>query len=210
LATAGGLVFQGTSDGYFKTYDAARGTELWSFKAGSGIIAPPISYSIDGEQYIAVLAGYGGAAADAVPLVVNQGRLPGRLIVFKLGAKLQLPMLSRPVPAPLDITGITSTGDAERGLNDYTRYCFVCHGASAANSFNADLRRAGALRSAKLWRDVVIGGALSANGMVSFSDVLDENRAENVRAYVLSEAQQAQAANAGGSAQTTYSTPQKQ
>ncbi|HLT01695.1 MAG TPA: PQQ-dependent dehydrogenase, methanol/ethanol family, partial [Geminicoccaceae bacterium] len=60
LATGGGLVFQGTGQGQFAAYSAAEGRQLWSFAAGTGIIAPPVTYTVNGEQYVAVLAGYGG------------------------------------------------------------------------------------------------------------------------------------------------------
>ena len=58
LATAGGLVFTGEGDGWFRAYDAENGKVLWSFFAGAGVNAPPASYSVDGKQYIAV--GVGG------------------------------------------------------------------------------------------------------------------------------------------------------
>jgi alcohol dehydrogenase (cytochrome c) len=57
LATAGGLLFAGESDGWFRAYDAATGEVLWSFFAGAGVNAPPVSYAVDGKQYIAVAAG---------------------------------------------------------------------------------------------------------------------------------------------------------
>lgn len=57
LATAGGLVFTGQGDGNFSAFDAKTGTNLWSFNCGAGVNAPPISYEIDGEQYVAVAAG---------------------------------------------------------------------------------------------------------------------------------------------------------
>ena len=57
LATAGGLVFAGEGNGFFKAYDAATGTELWRFQAGAGVNAPPSSYTVDGKQYVAVAAG---------------------------------------------------------------------------------------------------------------------------------------------------------
>ena len=61
LSTAGDLILQGTSDGRFIAFDAASGEILWSVDTGQGIIAPPITYMIDDEQYIAVQVGYGGA-----------------------------------------------------------------------------------------------------------------------------------------------------
>jgi len=57
LTTAGGLVFTGEGDGWFRAYDAKSGDVLWSFFAGAGVNAPPASYSVDGKQYIVVGAG---------------------------------------------------------------------------------------------------------------------------------------------------------
>ena len=57
LSTAGGLVFTGEGDGWFRAYDAKSGDVLWSFFAGAGVNAPPASYSVDGKQYIVVGAG---------------------------------------------------------------------------------------------------------------------------------------------------------
>lgn len=87
LATGGGLVFAGTPEGYLKAFDAKTGKELWAFQTGSGVVAPPVTWEMDGEQYVAVASGWGGA----VPLwggevakrvaYLEQG---GMLWVFKL------------------------------------------------------------------------------------------------------------------------------
>jgi alcohol dehydrogenase (cytochrome c) len=87
LATGGGLVFAGTPEGYLKAFDAKTGKELWAFQTGSGVVAPPVTWEMDGEQYVAVVSGWGGA----VPLwggevakrvaYLEQG---GMLWVFKL------------------------------------------------------------------------------------------------------------------------------
>lgn len=87
LTTGGGLVFAGTPEGLFKAYDAKSGKELWAFQTGSGVVGQPITWEMDGTQYVAVTSGWGGA----VPLWggevakstehINQG---GMLWVFKL------------------------------------------------------------------------------------------------------------------------------
>ncbi|MCE8012035.1 MULTISPECIES: PQQ-dependent methanol/ethanol family dehydrogenase [Halomonadaceae] len=87
VATAGNLIFTGTGDGYFKAFDAESGEELWRFQVGTGIISPPITWEMDGEQYIGVTTGYGGAVplwgGDMAELTrtVAQG---GSFWVFKL------------------------------------------------------------------------------------------------------------------------------
>ena len=87
LSTAGNLVFTGTPEGYLKAFDAKTGQELWKFQTGSGVVGSPVTWEQDGEQYVAVMSGWGGA----VPLWggevaksfkdINQG---GSLWVFKL------------------------------------------------------------------------------------------------------------------------------
>jgi alcohol dehydrogenase (cytochrome c) len=87
LTTKGGLVFTGTPEGYLKAFDARTGAELWKFQTGTGVVAPPITWEQDGVQYIAVVAGWGGAVplwgGDVAKKVssLNQG---GSVWVFKL------------------------------------------------------------------------------------------------------------------------------
>ena len=87
LATKGGLVFWGTPDGQLKAADAKTGKELWAFQTGSGIIAPPITWEQDGEQYVAVVSGWGGAVplwGGAVAKKVSSFSQGGSMWVFKL------------------------------------------------------------------------------------------------------------------------------
>jgi alcohol dehydrogenase (cytochrome c) len=87
LATKGGLIITGTGDGYVKAFDEETGEELWKFQTGSGIISCPITWEEDGEQYIGLASGYGGAVplwgGDMAELTkpVAQG---GSFWVFKL------------------------------------------------------------------------------------------------------------------------------
>src|SRR5262249_41458877 len=97
LTTAGNLVFQGTAHGTFAAYRAAGGAPLWETPAGRGIVAAPVSYELDGVQYVAVMAGWGGAFAlgggDAAAAAgVTRETNFGRLLVFRLGGADQLPV----------------------------------------------------------------------------------------------------------------------
>jgi quinohemoprotein ethanol dehydrogenase len=193
LATAGDLVFQGNADGQFVAYDATNGRKLWSYETQNGIIAPPITYRINGEQYVAVMVGFGGAGAIVGRVVPDRPRMPGRLMVFKLGGTAQAPRYPEVERAPINIAGLTSTGDATIGEVEYNRTCSTCHGANASIAYTADLRRSAALRSPDLWRSIVIDGALRDSGMIAFSEILTPAEAENIRAYVLRNARQSQA-----------------
>ncbi|MFT3799783.1 MAG: methanol/ethanol family PQQ-dependent dehydrogenase [Burkholderiaceae bacterium] len=87
LTTAGGLLFTGTSDGFVKAFDSKTGKELWRFQTGSGVVSVPITWEMDGEQYVGIQSGYGGAVplwgGDMAELTkqVTQG---GSMWVFKL------------------------------------------------------------------------------------------------------------------------------
>ena len=93
LSTAGNLVFQGTSDGELVAYNATTGDQLWSYDLQTGIVAPPITYSINGKQYLSVVAGYGGVFALQAGLApkYSGGPINGRIVTFALNAKQQLP-----------------------------------------------------------------------------------------------------------------------
>ena len=193
LSTAGGLVFQGNGEGQLVAYNAADGTKLWSYKTENGIVAAPSTYEIDGEQYVAVMVGYGGGAPTSASAVLrDRPRLPGRLMVFKLGGKAQAKPYDIPQVASLDLKGVTSTGDTKAGFALYHNNCQVCHGPSVSGSFLPDLKKSQMLLTADNWKSVVLDGAKKANGMASFARFMSPKDAEDVRAYVLSEARKSQ------------------
>ncbi len=190
LATAGNLVFQGSATEEFAAFDATTGDKLWSFATQSGVMAAPMTYAIDGEQYVAVLVGWGGIWDIAPGLLSSKSGRPrniSRLMVFKLGATGGLPeappMAERVLDPPL-FTG-TQEQVAEGGAL-YARYCGACHGdAAIAGALNPDLRHSGAITSAEVIRSVVIDGLLHERGMVSFASVMDADGAEAIRQYLI-------------------------
>lgn len=194
LATAGGLVFQGNADGQLVAYSAGDGKQVWSYDAGNGIIAAPASYAIRGEQFLAVMVGYGGAGPLFAPgFLPNQPRLPGRLLVFKLGGTATVTPYPKPDPVTIDLTGVTSTGDAKAGSALYDDNCQACHGGNAGGRFLPDLRSSEPILSRESFKSIVVDGARAAKGMVSFSKYLTADQVESIRAYLLTEARKAQA-----------------
>jgi alcohol dehydrogenase (cytochrome c)/quinohemoprotein ethanol dehydrogenase len=193
LSTAGNLVLQGNAKESFVAYAADTGRQLWSFPAQTGIIAAPMTYAIDGEQYVAILAGWGGVWDIAPGIMASKSGRPrniSRLLVFKLGGTAKLPP-APPYPAlVLDPPAFTGTAaQVARGGALYGRYCGVCHGdAAVSGTLNPDLRHSPAIGSADAVRSVVIDGALEHKGMVSFSEVVKPEDAEAIRQYVLKRA----------------------
>ena len=190
LATAGGLVFQGNATGEFAAYDAANGKKLWSYKTQTGVVAPPMTYEINGEQYVALMAGWGGAFSTTAGAGVDP-RSNGvrRLLVFKLNGKARLPEPAASVPMELtDLPPVTgATADIDAGKLGYHNNCSVCHGASAVSEFSIpDLRYSAITRDAGAWKGVVIDGDRKERGMVSFAAFLSPQEAEQIRQYVLS------------------------
>lgn len=196
LATGGGLVFQGTAGSEFNAYNAATGDELWSFGAQTGVVAPPVTYTVDGEQYVAVLAGWGGAYALSVDGALIADKAPvrnvSRLLVFKLGADGELPAELDLARLPLDPPPSRASADTiALGGEKYARYCAVCHAPAAVGStVLPDLRRAGSLNNANAWKAVVHDGILKDNGMASFAKSLSKEEIEAIRAYVIFRANQ--------------------
>ncbi len=106
LTTAGGLLFAGGSDGIFSAYNSKTGKKLWSIDVKTGIVAPAITYTVDGEQYVAVAAGWGGsgglgATGDMQTALQKYGNNQGRIFAFKLGGAQQIAALPSEMPENL-------------------------------------------------------------------------------------------------------------
>ena len=192
LATAGGLVIAGNAARQLAAYDARTGRALWSFDAGVGISAPPISYAIDGVQYVAVMAGYGGGwAMLGGQLALKAGSAMGRnrLLVFRLDGKARLPRRVAAGAAPPDPPREpASAAQIVRGDGLYGRYCLRCHGAAAISaSFVPDLRHSGFLKGGL--EAIVLGGALADQGMPAFKGTLNEADVASIRAYLVHRAE---------------------
>jgi quinohemoprotein ethanol dehydrogenase len=194
LATGGNLVFQGAADPGFSAYNATTGEKLWSFDPQTGIVAAPISYEIDGVQYVAVLAGWGGTTALGARSASNG---PSNLLVFKLGGTGKLPPKPPYEPPPLAPPPQTETMSVvDQGSLLYGRMCSRCHGGGAAGgglgpTGPADLRRTPFIQDQEAFNSVVLKGALFHNGMADFSREMDPDKTRAIRAYIIFQAEQA-------------------
>jgi quinohemoprotein ethanol dehydrogenase len=176
LTTAGNLVFQGTADGYVSAYDATTGKKLWRFNAGLGIISAPMSYSVNGKQYVSLLVGYGGTTAamsDLLNVGWKYGAQPRRILTFSLDGKAKLP----PSP-PADMT-VHAVDDPSIALDEaavkmgqgMSVACMACHGNGfrGAGAPGPDLRESKLALNEKAFYAVVHDGALAQRGMPHFS-----------------------------------------
>lgn len=189
LATGGNLVFQGISESEFVAYTADTGKALWRFPTESAAVAAPITYELDGEQYVAVMTGWGGAFSSGLGGVIpsKSKRHAAQLLVFKLGGTATATVF--PDEAPLRPKPPVDKASPEvvvQGEQIYYNYCVVCHGEGVIASINfPDLRYSGFIQQREAFAAVVIDGVLSANGMSSFADKITADDAEKLRAYVI-------------------------
>jgi len=195
LSTAGGLVFQGTADAHFAAYNASTGKQLWKFFSQTGVVAAPASYSVNGEQYVAVAAGWGGSLALGYGGVMAIGgdANSNRVLAFKVGANNELPETATIPSGLLKPPAATATPETVAiGLQAYTSFCMTCHGDHAQSSgLVPNLRYSPFLASEQLWSPIVLDGARAKLGMAGFGEFIDAATSEAIRAYVISEANSA-------------------
>jgi alcohol dehydrogenase (cytochrome c)/quinohemoprotein ethanol dehydrogenase len=199
LATAGNVVFQGRYTGELVAYRANDGARLWSAPAQGSVLGGPIAYEVDGEQYVAVMAGAGGVYSLLGLSALKPGNVRSfsRVLVFKLGGAASLPTWPAEAPRVLDPPLLTaSAAVVQQGFRLYVQNCFGCHGGAAiSGGITPDLRYSRLLADERFF-DVVLGGALKDNGMVSFAPVLNREQAEAIRSYVISRAHETKAIEA--------------
>lgn len=199
LSTAGNLLFQGNADGELAAYRADTGEKLWAFDAQTGIVAPPVTYRLDGEQYIAVVAGWGGSLALVGGEAIKQGPVynRSRLLVFKLGADTALPPAVFPevVIDPPPMTA--SAEEVLAGRTLYRSYCVFCHGDGAVSGGATPDLRALTEEKHALFQSIVRGGLHWEKGMVAFGDELSEAQVEQIRAFLIERAHYTLAQQAG-------------
>ncbi|HKX79842.1 MAG TPA: PQQ-dependent dehydrogenase, methanol/ethanol family [Novosphingobium sp.] len=198
MATGGNLVFQGTVDGTFKAYDAKTGKVMWSFDAGTPIIAPPISYEVDGKQYVTVLTGLGTTMGIWGPILekfnVDPRSQKRRVLTFSLTGKAKLPKAEQPTLAFADVTGFRADpAKVAAGMGLYYAHCMVCHGIAAVSATHApDLRRSAVPGSPEAFASVVRDGIAASTGMPGFGEFTDD-QLEALRQFIGSETAKARA-----------------
>jgi PQQ-dependent dehydrogenase (methanol/ethanol family) len=189
LATAGGLVFWGDAGGAFGAYDARDGKKLWGADSGTPIITAPITYQVDGDQYVAVMTGtafgapYKGGVSGVMP--------KSRVLVYKIGGAASLPAQAEATPMPAPPVVAASAATIARGEKTFAPLCSQCHGWTAnATGVVPDLRRSLVLRDKGAFLSVVHGGRAEL-GMPDFSKWIKPDEVEAIRAYLAAQAKKA-------------------
>jgi quinohemoprotein ethanol dehydrogenase len=189
LTTAGNLVVQGGADGKFSAYRADNGAPLWSTEAQTAVMGGPITYSVNGEQFVAVMAGWGGVfpmPPGVLALKTGNEYNRSRLLVYKLGGKATLPPIAPVVLKELNPPPETAKpATIDQGKALYTRYCTNCHGdAAVSGHLIVDLRYSAFLAN-DTWFDIVLNGALGPIGMAGFGVAINHDEAAAIRDYVI-------------------------
>jgi quinohemoprotein ethanol dehydrogenase len=190
MSTAGNLVFQGRGNGSLYVYAADTGALLKTVKTGSHMMAAPTTYAVNGEQYVAVQAGYGGTG-------IAEGEIPpssaavkyeniNRIIAFKLGGGPVPPPPARAAVAFEKPPEQTAGPQAIRaGEIKFVEECSRCHVLGL--NVTPDLRKLNAGLHAQ-FKDIVLHGLLAPAGMERFDDILSDTDVENIHAYVIDQA----------------------
>ncbi len=170
MTTAGNLVFQPNGQNLV-AYSADKGEKLWQGPMGVGNVGSgPITYMLDGQQYVAVAGG-------------------GRLAVYRLGANAALPPAAAPAARP-ELNPPANFGTPAQlaaGTDKFAQNCSICHdGQSARMSGAPDLRYSPFISNEAIFESVVLGGIKTEQGMVSFKKSLTPADVEEIRAHIVS------------------------
>jgi PQQ-dependent dehydrogenase (methanol/ethanol family) len=194
LSTAGDLVFQGTGEGVFAAYDADNGDALWQYQSDSAVLAGPMTYELDGEQYIAVAQGSGGTVMLTIGDNLKRNKVnKNKLLVFKLGDfGLTKTVADESLATILPLSEeVNATPEViKQGEELYGRNCGTCHGISAKSNYVVpDLR----YMSDQTHRDfvaIVLGGSRAHKGMAGFYETHSIEDVEAIHSYLKHQQQQ--------------------
>lgn len=190
LTTAGNLVFQGTADGRFVAYNARSGEKLWESTVGTGIVAAPMTYEIDGRQFVSIAVGWGGVYGLFQRAAEKIG--PGTVFTYALGGSAPLPD-SGEYPVATLVSGVTyDPGLVSEGSGLYFSHCFLCHGTPGVNS-GGNIRNLAYVRPEVLGSldNYLFNGPMLSQGMPDFTGKLNRDEVEKIKAFIQSSADSA-------------------
>jgi quinohemoprotein ethanol dehydrogenase len=187
LTTAGGLVFQGTAEGKFVAYDAANGNKVWEANVGSGVIASPVAYGVDGKQYISIAVGWGGVVGiwNRFTDQVN----PGTVYTFALDEKAAYPEFPKtPVKELIKLEYKATKEEISNGGELFNANCTVCHELTRRGGVIPGLGYASA-GTFDIFEKILSGMYLS-KGMPDFSDRFSKQQMSDIKNFILYSAEE--------------------
>lgn len=183
LTTAGNLVFQGTADGRFVAYDARDGKKLWEAPTGTGVVAAPSTYEVDGKQYVSIAVGWGGVYGIAARHTDRAG--PGTVYTFAVGGTAKMPDFVQYRLGEL-VQGVPyDKSHYEVGTALYVSNCVFCHGVPGVDR-GGNIPNLGYSSAATITNldKFVLSDSLANKGMPNFSGKLTPADVEKIKAFI--------------------------
>ena len=183
LTTAGNLVFQGTADGRFIAYNAKTGEKLWETPTGTGVVAAPATYMVDGKQYVSIAVGWGGVYGLAQRATDRQG--PGTVYTFAIGGKAPLPEFVKYRMDEL-VSGVKyDPADVKMGTLLYVSNCVFCHGVPGVDR-GGNIPNLGYMNASYIANldKFVLSTAAAERGMPDFTGKLTPADVEKIKAFI--------------------------
>lgn len=183
LTTAGNLVFQGTADGRFVVYNAKTGEKLWETPTGTGVVAAPSTYVVDGKQYVSIAVGWGGVFG--LFQRATERSTPGTVYTFALGGKAAMPEFTKYQLGNL-IAGVKyDPKHVPEGTALYVSNCVFCHGVpgvdKGGNIPNLAYMDASYIENLDKF---VLNGPATGRGMPDFTGKLSKEEIEKIKAFI--------------------------
>jgi len=183
LTSAGNLVFQGTADGRFIAYNATTGAKLWESPVGTGIVAAPVTYEVDGVQYVSIAVGWGGVYGLAQRATERQG--PGTVYTYALGGHAPLPEAAVYAMGAL-VAGVKyDPAHVQEGTLLYVSNCVFCHGVPGVDR-GGNIRNLGYMSAEALTNldRYVFKGPFVPQGMPDFTGKLTADEVARIKAFI--------------------------
>jgi quinohemoprotein ethanol dehydrogenase len=187
LTTSAGLVFEGTSDGRFMAFDADDGKVLWEKNLGTGIIASPVTYQVGDTQYISIAVGWGGAMGKGGKFTEQIN--PGTVYTFALNKNSAMPVFPKATEKKLIDMPFTATPQQiQHGSSLFNQYCGTCHFVIGSGGGNIPDLGYSSEAIHKIFKEILLQGALIKKGMPNFSGKLSESDVTDIHNYILATA----------------------
>jgi quinohemoprotein ethanol dehydrogenase len=183
LTTSGNLVFQGTADGRFIAYNATSGEKLWESPVGTGVVAAPATYTIDGVQYVSIAVGWGGVFGITLRATELEG--PGTVYTFAVGGKASLPAFTKYQIGNL-LSGVKyDPKDVPEGTAIYVEACATCHGVPGVDK-GGNVKNLGYSSTENIvnLKDIVFKGPFRDQGMPDFTGKLKDEDVVKIQAFI--------------------------